>query len=104
MIPASGGRIPGRADVLDVRGGVPGDDGGEAVRLALQALPQVQEDEGRLRRVVLQALWQGVLLPEGAGMFVWENNVILSEFDKWLRNITKLTEPPLLPGTPSLNM
>ena len=74
MISASCGRVPGRADVLDVRGGVPGDDGGEAVRLALQAVPQVQEDEGRLRRVVLQALRQGVRLPEGAG------NVISSEY------------------------
>ena len=73
--------------MLDVRGGVPGDDGGEAVRLALQAVPQVQEDEGRLRRVVLQALRQGVRVPEGAG------NVILSEFGQ---GMMKLTEPSLL--------
>ena len=74
MVSASGGRVPGRADVLDVRRGVPGDDGGEAVRLALQAVPQVQEDEGRLRRVVMQALRKRVRLPEGAG------NVISSEY------------------------
>ena len=62
------GRVPARVYLFDVRGRVPRDDGGEAVRVALQDVPLGQEDEGRLRRAGLQALWpRRVRVGQGSG-------------------------------------
>ena len=49
-------RVSAQLHLLNVRGGVPRDDGGAAVHVALQDVPLGQEDEGRLRGEGLQAL------------------------------------------------